>query len=163
MRDAQARNGRSRWRAAPRIRSGLPDPDATGLAWLWVYLGVWVLFALWMGAVHPDLAPAFTHGYPRLERYAEMWLGDHGGPATLQLTVMAVQVLMVVYLWLRFRGLRHHRRIALGPYLVLAGLALLLLGLQQVFLSLSVLDEPRLLLWPQTEGVPIPDPTPETP
>jgi hypothetical protein len=31
------------------------------------------------------------------------------------------------------------------------------------FVSLSVLDEPRLLLWPQTEGVPIPDPTPETP
>ena len=54
-------------------------------------------------------------------------------------------------------------RIALGPYLVLAAVALLLLGLQQVFLSLSALDQPQLLLWPQTEGVPIPDPTPGTP
>lgn len=124
-----------RWRLAAGLRSGLPHPDAIGLAWLWVYLGVWVLFALWMAAVHPDFSPAFT--YPRLVRYAELWLGDHGGAATLQLSVMVVQVLMVVYLWLRFRGLRHHRRIALGRYLVLAGLALLLLGLQQVL--------PRLL------------------
>jgi hypothetical protein len=161
MRDAPDRNGPSRWRAAARIRSGLPDPNATGLAWLWVYLGVWVLFALWMAAVHPNFSPAFT--YPRLVGYAQLWLGDHGAPATLQLSVMATQVLMVIYLWLRYRGLRHHRRIALGPYLVLGGLALLLLGLQQVFLTFSLLDEPRLLLWPQTEGVPIPDPTPETP
>jgi hypothetical protein len=159
MRDAADRNRPSRWQAGPRLRSGLPDPNATGLAWLWVYLGVWVLFALWLGAIFPDL----NLGYLRFERYTEMWLGDHGGPATLQLTVMAVQVLMVVYLWLRYRGLRHHRRIALGPYLVLGGLALLLLGLQQVFLSLSALEQPQLLLWPQTEGVPIPDPTPGTP
>jgi hypothetical protein len=160
MRGSPDRNLLPRWRLAAGLRSGLPHPDAIGLAWLWVYLGVWVLFALWMAAMHPDLAVV---PFVRLERYAELWLGDHGGAATLQVAVMAVQTLMVLYLWLRFRGLRRHRRIALGPYLLLAGIALLLLGLQQVFLSLSVLDEPRLLLWPQTEGVPIPDPTPETP
>jgi hypothetical protein len=150
---------RLRARAAAGRRSGLPDPDAAGLAWIWIYCGVWALFGLWLGAVYSG-GGVF---YQQRVWYLELWFGDHGAPATLQVSAMAVNVLMAVYLWLRFRGLRRRRRLRLAPYLVLAGAASVLLLQQHVYYQLSKVETLRLVRFPETCGVPIPDPTPETP
>jgi len=46
---------------------------------------------------------------------------------------------------------------------VLAGAASLLFLQQHVYYQLSTVEPPRLVRFPETRGVPIPDPTPETP
>lgn len=142
-------------------RSVVASPETIGLTWLWAYLMFLVLFSLWLAAIHPSHHPETV---PRLANYTILWLGDHGGLASLQLTVMSIQVLMVIYLWLRYRGLRHHRRVPLAAYLLLAGTALLLLAQQQVFRGFSSqLESPHAIVYPETRGIPIPDPNPETP
>jgi hypothetical protein len=146
-------------------RSVVASPETIGLTWLWTYFMVWMLFGLWMHGLHPSrVTPGFWN-LSHLSNYLMFWLGDNGGPASVQLSVMSIQVLMVIYLWVRYRGLRHDRRVPLAAYLLLAGMALLLLAQQQVFRAYSFyIEVPSAFEYPATaDPVPIPDPTPETP
>ncbi len=83
---------------------------------------------------------------------------------SLQRAMMLTQVLWLVWLWTKFHQARSFRkRIPWQQYLFYGGLALVLMGQQQVLYKMSVqIPHYELIPFPEYTGG-IPDPTPDEP
>lgn len=148
LRPSDRRQGAWIWASSGRLPTAL-------IAWTSVMSLLLYLFSVHVSSFMID-APFHAH---------EFWFQVPPGDLfSLQKAIMLTQVLWLIFLWTKFREARSlDRRMPWQQYLFYAGLALVLLGQQQVLYKMSVeVPHYEIVVFPEYTGA-IPDPTPDEP